>query len=113
MVAIQITSRYEIFRNSAIRNAAAPSTGGDRIAPRPPAARSPPAASFLKPALASIGAATVPIITVVATPEPEGPPSRNDESTTARPALLGLRPIKASEKSIKNFPAPDWLRKAP
>src|SRR5215217_2100035 len=113
MVAIQITSRYEILRNSAIRKAAAPSTGGDRMAPRPPAARSPPAASFLNPAFASIGAATVPIMTVVATPDPDGPPSRNDDNTTARPALLGLRPMRASEKSMKNLPAPDWLRKAP
>jgi hypothetical protein len=46
MVAIQITSMYEIFRNSAIRKAAAPSTGGEMIAPSPPAARSPPAAFF-------------------------------------------------------------------
>src|SRR3954449_2816869 len=113
MVAIQITSRYEIFRNSAIRKAAAPSTGGERIAPSPPAARSPPAAFLLKPAFASIGAATVPIMTVVATPDPDGPPSRKDESTTARPALLRLRPMSASEKSMKNLPAPDWLRKAP
>src|ERR1700754_2046523 len=113
IVAIQITSRYEIFRNSAIRNAAAPSTGGDRIAPRPPAASKPPAAFFSKPALASIGAATVPIITVVATPEPEGPPSRNEDSTTVRPAAFDLLPISASEKSMKNFPAPDCARNAP
>src|SRR3954453_14342591 len=113
MVAIQITSRYEIFRNSAIRKAAAPSTGGDRMAPSPPAARRPPAAFLPKPAFASIGDATVPIITVVATPDPDGPPSRNDESTTARPALFGLPPMAASEKSMKNFPAPDWNRNAP
>jgi len=41
-----MTSRYEIFRYSAMMKAAAPSTGGERIAPSPPAARSPPAASF-------------------------------------------------------------------
>ncbi len=52
-------------------------------------------------------------MTVVATPEPDGPPSRNDDSTTARPALLCLPPIAASEKSMKNFPAPEWARKAP
>src|SRR5919206_371021 len=51
--------------------------------------------------------------TRVATPEPDGPPRRKDESTTARPALLRLRPMRAREKSMKNFPAPDWLRKAP
>ena len=32
-------------------------------------------------------------MTVVATPEPDGPPSRNDDSTTVRPALFGLPPI--------------------
>ena len=52
-------------------------------------------------------------MTVVATPEPDGPPRRNDDSTTVRPALLGLPPMSASEKSMKNLPAPDWLRKAP
>ena len=47
MTAISTTSRYEIFRNSAMRNAAAPSTGGEMIAPSPPAASSPPASSLL------------------------------------------------------------------
>ena len=41
-----ITSRYEILRNSAMRKAAAPSTGGEMIAPSPPAASRPPAASL-------------------------------------------------------------------
>ena len=40
------TLRYEMFRNSAIRNAAAPSTGGEMMAPNPPAASRPPAASL-------------------------------------------------------------------
>ncbi len=55
----------------------------------------------------------MPIITVVATPEPDGPPSRKDDATTARPALVGLPPITASEKSMKNFPAPECCRIAP
>ena len=38
------TSRYDIFKKSAIKNAAAPSTGGEIIAPKPPAAKRPPAA---------------------------------------------------------------------
>ena len=83
------------------------------IAPRPPAASRPPAAFFSKPAFFSIGHATVPIITVVATPDPDGPPSRNDEATTARPALEGLPPMTASEKSMKNLPAPECCRIAP
>ena len=48
-----------------------------------------------------------------ATPEPDGPPSRNDDRTTVRPALFGLPPIKASEKSMKNLPAPECCRNAP
>jgi len=96
-----------------MRKAAAPKTGGEMMAPRPPAASRPPAAFFSKPAFASIGQATVPIITVVATPEPEGPPSRKDDATTERPALDGLLPITASEKSMKNFPAPECCRMAP
>src|SRR5258706_368944 len=62
---------------------------------------------------ASVGHATDPIVTVVATPEPEGPPSRNDASTTARPALVGLPPRSANEKSRKNRPAPEYCRNAP
>src|SRR5579862_335295 len=107
MVAILMTSRYEIFRYSAMMKAAAPRTGGERIAPRPPAASNPPAASFPYPDFSSIGHATEPIVTVVATPEPEGPPSRNEASTTARPALVGLPPSSENEKSRKNFPAPE------
>ena len=57
--------------------------------------------------------ATAPIVTVVATPEPDGPPSRNEDSTTVRPALLALLPIIAIEKSMKNFPAPECCRNAP
>ena len=53
------------------------------------------------------------MVTVVATPEPEGPPSRNDAMTTARPALEGFPPIEAKEKSMKNFPAPEYCSTAP
>ncbi len=83
------------------------------IAPRPPAASRPPPAFGSKPARFNIGQATVPIITVVATPEPDGPPSRNDDATTARPALEGLLPMTPSEKSMKNFPARECCRIAP
>src|SRR6478735_3834232 len=99
-----MTSRYEIFKYSAMRKAAAPSTGGERIAPSPPAARSPPAAVLPYPAWRMIGHATVPIVTVVATPEPEGPPRRKDDMTTARPAALGFPFIARIEKSMKNLP---------
>src|SRR5512143_4300757 len=96
-----------------MRKAAAPSTGGERIAPIPPAERSPPAASLLYPAFASIGYATEPRVTVVATPLPEGPPRRKEASVTVRPAPVGFPPIAAKEKSMKNLPAPENSRKAP
>ena len=48
--------------------AAAPSTGGERIAPRPPAARSPPAASFLLGGPSGSGVATTVTIGTVAYP---------------------------------------------
>ena len=51
--------------------------------------------------------------TVVATPEPDGPPSRNDDNTMVRPAPAGLPPIAANEKSMKNFRAPENSRNAP
>ena len=43
----------------------------------------------------------------VATPEPEGPPRRNEASVTVRPAPAGLPPITEKEKSMKNLPAPE------
>ena len=55
----------------------------------------------------------MPIVTVVATPDPDGPPSRNDDSTTARPAELRRPPIAAKEKSMKKRPAPDACSTAP
>ena len=50
------------------------------------------------------------MVTVVATPEPDGPPSRKDDSTTARPAELRRPPMAANEKSMKKRPAPDMLQ---
>ena len=79
------TCRYEICRNSAMRNAAAPSVGGDRIAPMPAAERIAPPTSGGYPARRSSGHATDPSITVVATPLPETVPSRNPASVTVRP----------------------------
>jgi TRAP-type uncharacterized transport system fused permease subunit len=40
----------------------------------------------------------VPIITVVATPEPDGPPSRKDDSTTVRPALYAAYAIVPTQE---------------
>jgi hypothetical protein len=39
------------------------------------------------------------MVTVVATPDPEGPPRRKLESTMVRPAPVGLPPSAAKEKS--------------
>jgi len=60
-----------------------------------------------------MGAATEPTVTVVATPEPEGPPSKNEERTIVRPTPDDLPPMAAKEKSIKNLPAPVNCRNAP
>ena len=50
---------------------------------------------------------------MVATPDPDGPPSRKEDSTTVRPTPVGLPPIAENEKSMKNLPAPENCRKAP
>ena len=50
------------------------------------------------------------MVTVVATPEPDGPPIRNEESTTARPAELRRPPMAANEKSMKNLPGARLLQ---
>lgn len=50
-----MTSIYDIFKNSAMRKAVAPSTGGEMIAPIPPAASNPPADSLSYPALERSG----------------------------------------------------------
>ena len=57
--------------------------------------------------------ATAPTVTVVATPEPEGPPSKNDDSTTVLPTLDVLPPMIENEKSMKNLPAPLNCKNAP
>ena len=60
-----------------------------------------------------MGAATEPTVTVVATPDPDGPPSKNEDITIVLPTPEDLPPIAAKEKSIKNFPAPVNCRNAP
>jgi hypothetical protein len=52
-------------------------------------------------------------VTVVATPEPEGPPSRKEAAVTARPGPVALLPNAASEKSMKNLPALENCNRAP
>src|SRR6185295_17000930 len=114
-MAMTSTWRYEICRNSAIRNAAAPSVGGDRIAPMPPADRIAPPTSGGYPAPLNSGHATDPSITVVATPLPETVPSRNPATVTVRPGAAPdpERPIAAIDQSMKNLPAPDCSSTAP
>ncbi len=109
------TFKYEMPRYSAMRNAAAPSVGGERIAPMPDAASIAPAVSGANPTRRSTGHATDPSVTVVATPLPETVPSRNPASVTERPAdLAGLRPRDNDiAKSRKNVPAPDRSSTAP
>src|SRR5918995_1901719 len=106
MVAITSTRKYEIRRNSAIRNAAAPSVGGESKAPIPAAERMAPPVSGLNPARFSSGHDTDPSITVVATPLPDTVPRRNPAIVTVRPgaAPLAERPAAAIDQSRKNWP---------
>ena len=50
---------------------------------------------------------------MVATPEPDGPPIKNEDRTMVLPTPDDLPPIAAKEKSIKNLPAPVNCKKAP
>src|SRR4030095_1116114 len=104
-----------MFRYSAIRNAAAPSVGGDRSAPMPDAASMPPAVSGANPTRRMIGHATDPSVTVVATPLPETVPRRKPANVTDRPADLAGFPPRDHDiaKSRKNVPAPDRSSTAP
>ena len=94
-------------------NAAAPRVGGDRIAPIPAAASTPPPASIGYPAFFSSGQPNPPRVTVVATPEPETVPSRNPERVTVRPGPAGDCPKAAKDRSMKNLVAPEAARTAP
>src|SRR5215204_3143082 len=106
MVAITRTWRYEICRNSAMRNAAAPSVGGDSKAPMPAADSIAPAVSAEYLARRRIGHATDPSITVVATPLPETVPSRKPATVTDRPGAAAERPLAARAQLMKKVPAP-------
>src|SRR5918996_5890829 len=92
------TVRYGTPRYSAMMNAAAPSVGGDRIAPMPAAASMPPAFSFGYPARRRTGHVTDPRLTVVAVPEPETVPRRNPANVTVRPGAARDRRNAAKDR---------------
>ena len=96
-----------------MRNAAAPSVGGDNNAPMPAADSMAPAVSAEYFARRRIGHATDPSITVVATPLPETVPSRKPATVTDRPGAAAERPLAASAQSRKKVPAPLSSRTAP
>src|SRR6187455_42169 len=100
------TSRYEMRRYSAMRNAAAPSVGGESKAPMPDAASMAPAVSGANPTRRISGHATEPSVTVVATPLPDTVPSRNPASVTERPADRAGLPLRDNDmaKLRKNVP---------
>ena len=85
-------------------NAAAPSVGGERIAPMPEAARIPPPSSFGYPALRSSGQATEPSVTVVATPEPETVPSRKPASALVRPGPVASARTRRTRSRRRSAP---------
>jgi hypothetical protein len=60
-----------------------------------------------------IGQATLPTLTVVATPDPLTVPSKNPASVTVRPGAERERRKAAKETSTKNLPAPEWSSTAP
>ncbi len=95
--------------------AAAPSVGGDNVAPMPAAESSPPPTWGGYPERLSIGQASEATVTVVATPEPDTVPSRKPEATTARPgdAGDGVLPNSAKAQSMKKRPAPPRSSTAP
>ena len=98
-----------------MRNAAAPSVGGDRMAPMPPADRMAPPISAGYPALRSSGHATDPSITVVATPLPETVPSRKPAIVTVRPgpAPLPDRPLSGHRPIQEKAPRAGKLQHSP
>src|SRR5204862_2573866 len=100
-------------RISAMRNAAGPSTGGEMTAPIPPADRIAPLDSRSWPAFFSIGYAIEPRVTVVATPDPETVPRRNEATVTVRAAPVGRLPVRAKARATENLPAPVYSRIAP
>ena len=89
--------------------------GGAMMAPMPLADRMAPPTSAENPALRSIGQATSPSVTVVATPLPDTVPSRNPDMATVRPgpAPLFERPNAAIVQVMKNCPAPEYCSTAP
>ena len=98
-----------------MRNAAAPSVGGDSKAPIPAADRMAPAVSGRYPALLKSGQAMEPSMTVVATPLPDTVPRRNPATVTDRPgpAADRERPNTLIAQSMKNRPAPVASSTAP
>ena len=99
-----------------MRNAAAPSVGGESSAPMPAADRIAPAVSAGYPAPRSSGQDTEPSITVVATPLPDTVPRRKPATrhgaarrcARARPAHGGHRPVDEEAR-----PAPECSSTAP
>lgn len=106
-------AEYEIFRNSAIRNAAAPSTGGEMIAPRPPADSRPPAASLPH----SISPTADKRLRPASPWSPRlNPRARRAGMNPSRPhgrRSTVCRPLRRTKKSMKNLPAPEYCRNAP
>ena len=94
-------------------NAAAPRVGGERIAPMPEAASTPPPWSLGYSALRRIGQVMLPRVTVVATPEPDTVPSRKPAPAVVRPGPERERPKAAKLTSMKNLPAPEYSSTAP
>ena len=71
------------------------------------------AASGLKPVRFIIGIVSQPSTITLATAEPEMVPNRLDETTATLPGPPRCAPATALARFMKNWPAPDFSRKAP
>ena len=112
-IAWVMTVKYEIPSISDITNAAAPIIGGI-ICPLTEAATSTaPALTAESPVLFIIGIVKVPVVTVLATEDPEINPVRPDARMAAFAGPPLILPTKANAKLKKYFPPPAVSRIAP
>src|SRR5512145_2992889 len=112
MAAATMTCQYGTPRNSAITNDAAPMTGGMIWPPVDAVASIAAAASGLNPVRFIMGIVSQPSTMTLATAEPEIVPNRLDDTTDTLPGPPRCAPATALARCMKNWPAPDFSRKA-
>ena len=93
--------------------APAPMTGGISGPPVEAAASTPAAKRGVKPARFISGMVITPVVTTLATEEPEIEPISPEASTATWPGPPTKRPAATRARSITNSPAPERTRNAP